>query len=422
MSIKPVQNQFNGGEISPLMDARFDLPAYQYASSIMQNFIPISEGCYKRRGGTHFVASVKKSEAVLFKIVPDPDYATVTINGVVQNECYVAVGDLVNYSVSAENYQTLNGTYYVNDNTELNAVLVSAVERYNFSINPTPEDAFVLINGMERKSLLAAGNSQIDWSVSKDGYHTQSGTIRAIREDTTLDIALKLRFSIVANPAGATITINGENRDYIDVEPNTEVTWSVTKSGYIAKSGTEVITSSYTKVVELSRQAVGQVMFNSSAAGTYSLDLEAGEYDLLMCGAGGKGWDSDDIANRLGTGGSGAVFQGVIRLTEGVYTLKVGAANGGPGNGDTSFGGIVTAGGGTNAHGEGNKAGGILVVNSAAEIASVIISANGTTAKATHKNLAPLPDEYKNSYGWGGGYYRNYQKGGPGFIRLVYRG
>ena len=209
MSIKPVQNQFNGGEISPLMDARFDLPAYQYASSIMQNFIPISEGCYKRRGGTHFVASVKKAEAVLFKIVPDPDYATVTINGVVQNECYVAVGDLVNYSVSAENYQTLNGFYYVNDNTELNAVLVSAVERYNFSINSTPEDAFVLINGMERKSLLAAGNSQVNWSVSKDGYYTQSGTIRAIREDTTLDIALKLRFSIVANPAGATITING---------------------------------------------------------------------------------------------------------------------------------------------------------------------------------------------------------------------
>lgn len=420
MSIKPVQNQFNGGEISPLMDARFDLPAYQYASSIMQNFIPISEGCYKRRGGTHFVASVKKAEAVLFKIVPDPDYATVTINGVVQNECYVAVGDLVNYSVSAENYQTLNGTYYVNDNTELNAVLVSAVVRYNFSINPTPEDAFVLINGMERKSLLAAGNSQVNWSVSKDGYYTQSGTIRAIREDTTLDIALKLRFSIVANPAGATITINGENRDYIDVDPDTEVTWSVTKSGYITKSGAEVITSSYTKVVELSRQAVGQVMFNSSTAGTYSLDLEAGEYDLLMCGAGGKGWIRNGLTPLYGTGGSGAVFQGVIKLTANTYSLKVGSANGGAGAGDTLFADIITAGGGANATWEGNYPGGVLAINSVSEIVSAIITSDGNTAKASHKNLAPLPDEYKNLYGYGGGWATH--NAGSGYIRLVYRG
>ena len=41
MSIKPVQNQFNGGEISPLMDGRFDLPAYQYAAEALINNIPI---------------------------------------------------------------------------------------------------------------------------------------------------------------------------------------------------------------------------------------------------------------------------------------------------------------------------------------------------------------------------------------------
>lgn len=173
MSIKPVQNQFNGGEISPLMDARFDLPAYQYSAAILQNFIPISEGCFKRRGGTHFVASVKKATAVSFKIVPYPDYATVVINGETQKECMVAVGDVVSYSVSADNYQTKNGVYTVSEDTVLDVVLVSTVDRFNFAINATPSDALVLINSMQRKELVAAANSEINWSVSKEGYFTQ---------------------------------------------------------------------------------------------------------------------------------------------------------------------------------------------------------------------------------------------------------
>ena len=68
MSIKPVQNQFNGGEISPLMDGRFDLPAYQYAAEALINNIPISEGCVKRRGGSHFVASAKQIDGLEFKL------------------------------------------------------------------------------------------------------------------------------------------------------------------------------------------------------------------------------------------------------------------------------------------------------------------------------------------------------------------
>ena len=90
MSIKPVQNQFNGGEISPYMDGRFDLPAYQYSVALMQNFIPISEGCVKRRGGSHFVASAKQVDAFLFEIKPTPEDATVIINGIEQKSCYCA--------------------------------------------------------------------------------------------------------------------------------------------------------------------------------------------------------------------------------------------------------------------------------------------------------------------------------------------
>ena len=78
--VKPVLNQFNGGEISPWLEGRIDLPKYTYSAAKMLNFIPQVEGGVKRRGGSHFVAPVKEVDAVLFKIVPTPSEAIVYIN------------------------------------------------------------------------------------------------------------------------------------------------------------------------------------------------------------------------------------------------------------------------------------------------------------------------------------------------------
>ena len=439
MSIKPVQNQFNGGEISPLMDARFDLPAYQYSAAILQNFIPISEGCFKRRGGTHFVASVKKATAVSFKIVPYPDYATVVINGETQNECMVAVGDVVSYSVSADNYQTKNGVYTVNEDTVLDVVLVSTVDRFNFAINATPSDALVLINGMQRRELVAAANSEINWSVSKEGYFTQYDTIRAIKSDMTLDIALKMRFTIEPNPRDAIVVINGEERNFIDVDPNTEVTWSVSKDGYDSKEGTEIITATYTKVVELSKQTAGQVMFESGTPGTYYVELEAGEYDLLMSGAGGNGWSIGFIgSNKLWSGGTGSVFQGVIKVPyTGAYSIQVGknfvsSVSATNDDAQSKFDQYITCGGGYGGehadmqHGWTKLPGGTLSIHDSSIIVSTSILANGnegvyvSSDGVLGRNLAPLPDEYKNLYSYGGP--SSGQPGGTGFVKLVYRG
>lgn len=440
MSIKPVQNQFNSGEISPLMDARFDLPAYQYSAAIMQNFIPISEGCYKRRGGTHFVASVKKTASVTFKIIPNPDYAVVTINGEIQNECVVAVGDVVSFSVSADNYQTKNGTYTVNEDTELEVVLVSMVERYNFAINATPDDALVIINDMQRKELVAAANSEINWSVSKEGYFAQSGTIRAIKSDMALDVALKMRFVIEPNPRDAIVVINGEERNFVDVDPNTEVVWSVSKEGYESKEGSETITSTYTKVVELTKQTAGQIMFESSTAGTYTVELEAGEYELLMCGAGGNGYSVSTATTSDWSGGSGAVFQGVINIpANATYNIQVGQTfiagnSSSPDTAQSKFDQYIVCGGG---YGGGywpdtskvNPGGTISILDSSI-LVSTVIATNGNAGRAHNRGgeigitLAPLPDEYKNLYGYGGKTRTTGAGniGGKAYVKLVYRG
>ena len=55
--------------------------------------------------------------------------------------------------------------------------LVSLItEKYTYTINPTPADATVVINGSTTKSIRAAKGHTVTWSVSKEGYITQSGS------------------------------------------------------------------------------------------------------------------------------------------------------------------------------------------------------------------------------------------------------
>ena len=73
--------------------------------------------------------------------------------------------------------------------------LVSLItEKYTYTINPTPADAIVVINGSTTKSIRAAKGHTVTWSVSKTGFVTQSGS-DVISGDVSKDVTL------VANPA-----------------------------------------------------------------------------------------------------------------------------------------------------------------------------------------------------------------------------
>lgn len=68
MAIKPSLNQFNGGELSPQLEGRYDWDKYNYSAKLCKNFIPLIEGSLKRRGGSHFVASRRGDEDTSFAI------------------------------------------------------------------------------------------------------------------------------------------------------------------------------------------------------------------------------------------------------------------------------------------------------------------------------------------------------------------
>lgn len=69
--------------------------------------------------------------------------------------------------------------------------LVSLItEKYTYTINPTPADAIVVINGSTtNKSIRAAKGHTVTWSVSKTGFVTQSGS-EVISGDVLKNITL----------------------------------------------------------------------------------------------------------------------------------------------------------------------------------------------------------------------------------------
>ncbi len=435
MSIRPVQNQFNGGEISPYMDGRFDLPAYQYSSEIMMNFIPISEGCFKRRGGSHYVASAKQVDAFLFEIKTIPEDAKVILNGIEQKSCYCAYGDEISYSVLADNYQTKNGRVVVYESTSLEVVLVSSITFYNFKINAMPEGSVVVINGVERNLIKLGANSKVDWIVAKEGYVTQSGS-EILNMDTTLDITLKMRFEIKPYPKNAIVTINDEVRNYIDVDYGEEVFWSVEYEGLETKTGFQVVETSTEVLVNLSQYEQGQVLFEREQAGstnfTISERIDANVY-LVAGGAGAAGWGGRSVG-----GGSGSAFVGRIIIPAGTYTINVGA--GGNGVNIDSDGSTLTAGSGGNSsignlvityggkggrvgrdHFDGGEGGVLPTVN--AELIATNLRIAGNNGSRISSGSAPGGNSVYGGYGTGGSAVSASGKAGSsGYVRIIFVG
>ncbi len=61
----------------------------------------------------------------------------------------------------------------------------------------------------------------------------------------------KYKFQLVPSPSDAIVTLNGEITDTVEVSKNGEVHWTVSKDGYIIKTGTETIKIDTVKTVVL---------------------------------------------------------------------------------------------------------------------------------------------------------------------------
>lgn len=152
-------------------------------------------------------------------------------------------------------------------------------------------------------------------------------------------------------------------------------------------------------------QATAYVSKIYATPGTYSLELEAGDYEVEMYGAGGGdySWSYQKASGHNG-GGSGAGFKGVVSLPKGTYTLTVGATNATGNGGDTSINDLIICGGGqlfTGGYANYNTAkGGTITISPSLQVKESILQSAGN-------------DGYRQWYDGGGSWiYNEREKGG----------
>lgn len=131
-------------------------------------------------------------------------------------------------------------------------VLFDIVLPVTLTISPTPSDATVIINGERRSSITAMPGTSVSWSVSKQGYQSQSGTLVLSQDDTMSVVLLELfTYTIDATPSDATVVINGEEVSEVTLPDGSTVSWSVSKADYIPQSGTHTLVADYVNSVVL---------------------------------------------------------------------------------------------------------------------------------------------------------------------------
>ena len=219
---------------------------------------------------------------VSLTINPTPADAVVTINGNTQKTITVDYGTEVSYSVAKTGYDTKSAKITLVENTNLDIELSQTV--VVLTINPTPADATVTIAGVEQKKYTGVYGDIVDWEVSAAGYTSKSGS-ETLTENKTVDVALEkvqVTVSINATPADATVKINGEIKSEVTVDYGTEISYEVSKTGYVSKSGTETVTATKTLTVVLEVQKVtfaitptpddATVLINGTAQTSVSVD------------------------------------------------------------------------------------------------------------------------------------------------------
>ena len=75
------------------------------------------------------------------------------------------------------------------EDAEVKANAYKYLTTVTLTINPTPEDSTITINGAEQNTVTVPYGDTVEYSVTHEGYLTQSGSIE-LTEDTTLEIEL----------------------------------------------------------------------------------------------------------------------------------------------------------------------------------------------------------------------------------------
>lgn len=383
--LKPAINQFNGGEISPQLEGRFDWDKYNYSSRLCKNFIPLVEGSLKRRGGTHFVNTTEGTPVFRVRFVFTYNDSTTPKNieariddtsfviSELEYETIVRLGEQINYNFYVNGYIGKSGEIEVLEDVVIPIEFINISDAVSLKITTDPEDSTCIMNGVETKELIVERGSEVEVLATYNN-HTET--------------------------------------EYFTVSENTEkriIVKYVAYQSYYFEKAEEVL-------------------------------LNRGEYHVwAVAGSGGAGGGTygDGRKSTGAGGGSGAFYNGYM-LLDGKYTIDVGiwgqggysgrdkkdAGDGGDGS-ETIIYDVLYLGGGTGGARGGGKGspdyegkGGVArVLNPEIVLTEPI---NGNDAKGSVGGESPSG---KSKYNGGSGVYK--KTGQPGYgggVKITYVG
>lgn len=137
---------------------------------------------------------------------------------------------------------------------------------YTITVIPTPSNATVYIDGVQRTSLEVIEGKEVSVEVTAAGYEPYRNRF-VINKDTTITPKLvkipeeTATLTINTIPEGCTVKIDGLVRNSITVAKGTSVLWEVSKEGYSTKGGREVVDTTHSITVTLDAVASDKVTF-----------------------------------------------------------------------------------------------------------------------------------------------------------------
>lgn len=137
---------------------------------------------------------------------------------------------------------------------------------YTITVIPTPSNAIVYIDGVQRTSLEVIEGTEVSVEVTAVGYEPYRNRF-VINRDTTITPKLvkipeeTATLTINTVPEGCTVKIDGLVRNSITVAKGTSILWEVSKEGYFTKGGREEVNDTHSITVTLDAVAPDKVTF-----------------------------------------------------------------------------------------------------------------------------------------------------------------
>ena len=143
---------------------------------------------------------------------------------------------------------------------------IPTTKYYTITVIPTPSNATVYLNGVQRTSLEVIEGKEVSVEVTAAGYEPYRNRF-VINRDTTITPKLvkipeeTATLTINTIPEGCTVKIDGLVRNSITVAKGTSVLWEVSKEGYSTKGGREEVNDTHSITVTLDAVSSDKVTF-----------------------------------------------------------------------------------------------------------------------------------------------------------------